>query len=288
MNNILECAARCGLETEYRDAFGHLQSVEPEVLARLLDSLATGGEKPTQLLPRTVVVRGQDGRLLNLAVPEGVSLRWEIWSEQRIAHGEGNSPVLHLPQDLPHGVFRLHVTAAAPAGVLTDTACLVVCPHRAYQGGEKAPQRMWALAVQLYGVRSSGNWGHGDFSDLIALIDLAADLGASGIGLNPLHALFDDRAHEASPYFPNSRLFLNPLYIDVGAVPEFPGLSAVGLAEEIERLRDISIVDYHGVANVKTRALKFAYEGFRAYGTTARREAFDHFRRQRSSSLARF
>ena len=107
---------------------------------------------------------------------------------------------------------------------------------------------MWALAVQLYGVRSSGNWGHGDFSDLLALIDLAADLGASGIGLNPLHALFDDRAHEASPYFPNSRLFLNPLYIDVGAVPEFAGWSAAGLAEEIERLRDNSIVDYHGVA----------------------------------------
>ena len=33
MNDILERAARCGLETEYRDAFGQLQSVEPEVLA---------------------------------------------------------------------------------------------------------------------------------------------------------------------------------------------------------------------------------------------------------------
>ena len=126
---------------------------------------------------------------------------------------------------------------------------------------------MWALAVQLYGVRSSGNWGHGDFSDLLTLIDLAADLGASGIGLNPLHALFDDRAHEASPYFPNSRLFLNPLYIDVAAVPEFPGLRAAGLAEEIERLRDNSIVDYHGVANAKTRALKLAYQSVSGAGT---------------------
>jgi 4-alpha-glucanotransferase len=288
MNDILERAARCGLETEYRDAFGHLQSVEPEVLARLLDSLATGAEESTQLLPRTVVVRGQDGHVLHLALPEGVSLRWEIWSEQRIAQGEGISPMLHLPQGLPHGVFRLYVTAAAPAGALTDTACLVVCPYRAYQGGEKAPQRMWALAVQLYGVRSSGNWGHGDFSDLLTLIDLAADLGASGIGLNPLHSLFDDRAHEASPYFPNSRLFLNPLYIDVGAVPEFAGWSASGLAEEIERLRDNSTVDYHGVANVKTRALKLAYETFRAHGSTERCEAFDHFRQQRGSSLARF
>ena len=219
MNDILERAARCGLETEYRDAFGQLQSVEPEVLARLLDSLAVGGEEPPRMLPRTVVIRGQADRSLHLSVPEGLPLWWEIWSEQKIADGEDVSPVLHLPQGLPHGVFRLHVRVAAPAGPLTNVACLVVCPDRAYQGGETAPPRMWALAVQLYGVRSSGNWGHGDFSDLITLIDLAADVGASGIGLNPLHALFDDRAHEASPYFPNSRLFLNPLYIDVAAVP---------------------------------------------------------------------
>lgn len=288
MNDILERAARCGLETEYRDAFGQLQSVEPEILARLLDSLAVGGEEPPRMLPRTVVIRGQADRSLHLSVPEGLPLWWEIWSEQKITDGEGVSPVLHLPQGLPHGVFRLHVRVAAPAGPLTNVACLVVCPDRAYQGGETAPPRMWALAVQLYGVRSSGNWGHGDFSDLITLIDLAADLGASGIGLNPLHALFDDRAHEASPYFPNSRLFLNPLYIDVAAVPEFPGLKAAGLADAIERLRDNSIVDYHGVANAKTRGLKLAYKAFRAHGTTARREAFDHFRQQRGSSLARF
>jgi 4-alpha-glucanotransferase len=288
MNNILECAARCGLETEYRDAFGRLQSVEPEVLARLLDSLAAGGEEPTRLLPRTVVVRGQADRSVHLTVPEGLPFRWEITSDGKIAEGEGVSPALHLPENLPHGVFRLHVTVEAPAGTLIDAACLVVCPYRAYQGGEKAPQRMWALAVQLYGVRSSGNWGHGDFSDLSTLIELAADLGASGIGLNPLHALFDDRAQEASPYFPNSRLFLNPLYIDVGAVPEFPGLSATGCAQEIDRLRNLSIVDYHGVANAKARALKLAYEAFLARGTTTRRHAFDQFRQQCGSSLARF
>src|SRR6478736_1872227 len=115
MNDIVQRAARCGLETEYRDAFGRLQSVEPEVLARLIHSLAAGEEGPARLLPRTVVVRGQAHSPLHLAVPESLPLRWEIWSEQKIAGGEVMSPVLHLPHDLPHGIFRLHVTVAAPA-----------------------------------------------------------------------------------------------------------------------------------------------------------------------------
>src|SRR5262249_51218697 len=92
----------------------------------------------------------------------------------------------------------------------------------AFQGTPALPQRSWAMAVQLYGVRSHRNWGHGDFTDLASLIDIAAELGAAGLGINPLHALFDDRAEDGSPYYPSSRLFLNPLYIDVEAIPEFP------------------------------------------------------------------
>ena len=94
-----------------------------------------------------------------------------------------------------------------------DTAAEQVVP--AFHGAHTLPQRSWAIAVQLYGIRSHRNWGHGDFTDLANLIDVASALGASAIGLNPLHALFDDRAEEASPYFPSSRLFLNTLYIDI-------------------------------------------------------------------------
>src|SRR5262247_3452588 len=116
-----------------------------------------------------------------------------------------------------------------------NTAAEDVVP--AFQGAPALPQRSWALAVQLYGVRSRRNWGHGDFTDLGWLLDLAFELGAAGLGLNPLHALFDDRPGQASPYAPNSRLFLNPLYIDVSAVPEFPGVREAGIEGEIERLR---------------------------------------------------
>ncbi|MGB7833414.1 MAG: 4-alpha-glucanotransferase, partial [Xanthobacteraceae bacterium] len=65
--------------------------------------------------------------------------------------------------------------------------------------------------MQLYAIRSDHNWGHGDFTDLRFLIEVAAKVGAAGVGLNPLHAL---PCGQASPYSPSSRMFLNPLYID--------------------------------------------------------------------------
>jgi 4-alpha-glucanotransferase len=64
-------------------------------------------------------------------------------------------------------------------------------PRRAYQGNGR---RLWAIALQLYAVRSRRNWGHGDFTDLARLVSLAAAHGAAAIGVNPLHALFIDRA----------------------------------------------------------------------------------------------
>src|SRR5215468_10542864 len=288
MDRIFERAALWGLETEYRDAFGNLRSVEPEILVRILDALTAGADVADRMLPRTVVIRDDADHPLRLAAIEGLPLRWEIVSEHKIVEGESTSPLLMLPRALQDGVFRLRVTVVSPQGHLAEDACLIVCRDGAYQGKQTAPRRMWALGVQLYGVRSLGNWGHGDFTDLAALVDLAADLGAAGIGLNPLHALFDNRPSDASPYAPNSRLFLNPLYIDVDAIPEFPGLQAAGLQDEVERLRKQDIVDYDGVANAKMRALALAYEVFCRQGSGERRRAFDWFRQVRGSTLVRF
>ena len=157
-------------------------------------------------------------------------------------------------------------------------------PLAAYPGDGR---RYWALAVQLYSVHSRRNWGIGDFTDLACLVDLAAARGAAAVGLNPLHALFIDRPDHASPYAPNSRLFLNPLYIDIDAVPEFPGRSA-RLNAEIAALRATERVAYARVAEIKLEALRTAHKAFRAYASNARRTDFSAYRAEQGESLLRF
>ncbi len=192
----------------------------------------------------------------------------------------------------PEALARMIEALAASGGERIDEqgdhsgeALSQVASERAYQGRD--PRQLWALAVQLYGVRSRRNWGHGDLTDLAALIDLAADLGAAGVGLNPLHALFDERA-EPSPYAPNSRVFLNPRYIDVEAVPEFPGLRAAAMEAEVVALRAQELIDYRGVVAAKEKALRLAYDVFRRNARGDRQREFDTFRRNRGSPLMQF
>jgi 4-alpha-glucanotransferase len=290
MDRLFERAARWGIETQYRDGRGTQRSVGPEALARVLAIIADSNRPRRRLLPQTVVVRNGLGLSLRLRTRAPITVRWGILSHEKdgkIAGGESASSVIELPDDLPTGTYRLKVAAKSSGKERIEEAALLSAPPHAYQGAEDVPRRLWALAVQLYGVRSRRNWGHGDFGDLAVLLDLAADFGAAGIALNPLHVLFDDRAKEASPYSPNSRLFLNPLYIDVEAVPEFPGLGAAELEQEVEVLRGREFVDYASVARAKMRALQLAYEAFgRTQG--ARQGAFESFRRAGGSALTRF
>jgi glycogen operon protein len=83
-----------------------------------------------------------------------------------------------------------------------------------------AGERRFGIAAHLYALRSHGDQGIGDFATLARFAAEAAHVGASTVGLNPLHALFPQDRSRASPYQPSDRHFLDPIYIDVS---EFPG-----------------------------------------------------------------
>src|SRR5262245_1591509 len=82
-------------------------------------------------------------------------------------------------QVAPEVVARILEAIGARTDDAPRQADLPSEPSVAFQGADTLPQRSWAIAVQLYGVRSHRNWGHGDFTDLANLIDHAATLGAA-------------------------------------------------------------------------------------------------------------
>ena len=279
--DLLTRAKELGIQTEFVDGQGHIHVTDAAALRIILDALPV--RAPYRFLREAVVIRsGQPSRTeLNQAATS--PLRWKIVKGPKIiAEGKTDGRTIVWPADLPEGAYRLHLTDASS---FTEEAPLIVAPPKAYRGDF---ERGWLVAVQLYGVRSARNWGIGDFTDLEALIELARDLGADGVGLNPLHALFDDRPADCSPYSPNSRLFLNALYIDVEKIPGFEPGALADSAGAIARLRSGDIVDYKGVAELKWRALRAAFETFRAHPAAGRRQDFDAFRAERAPLLSRF
>jgi len=266
-----------GIQTEFLDGQGHRRVTDAAALKIILDALPP--QAPGPLVGHPVVVRS--GRPSRTELPAAkLPAKWKIVADSGvIAQGEGSDHAIDWPTDLPPGVYRLQVSDAATA----EDVPLISAPERAF-GGEF--DRCWLIAVQLYGVRSGRNWGMGDFTDLASLIEFADHLGADGIGLNPLHALFDDRPGDCSPYSPNSRLFLNALYIDVEKLPEFQPDSET--SEALAQLRAADAVDYVGVAGLKWRALRRAFAAFKANPRPARQQDFDEFRAERGALLSHF
>lgn len=158
--------------------------------------------------------------------------------------------------------------------------------------------RAWGFALNLYALRSSRNWGIGDFGDLRAFVRYAASAGADVVGINPLHALHVTEPEAASPYAPTSRYFLNPLYIEINAVIELtadvPAATALRariasspLAETLATLRAVPQVDYTCVARAKWSALDACYEILAVSGGR-RCTAFRRFVEERGERLERF
>jgi 4-alpha-glucanotransferase len=274
-------AKNLGILTEYVDGQGHRRVTGEAVLKIILKALPH--RSPYRFLQGAVVIRSGRPAPTSLAPAAALPLCWKVVAGATVvAEGETREPAIVWPEDLPEGAYRLHLTDAAS---VQEEAPLIVAPLRAF-GGDF--DRGWLMAVQLYGVRSTRNWGIGDFTDLEALIRLAHQLGADGVGLNPLHALFDDRPGDCSPYSPNSRLFLNALYIDVEKIPEFPSAERSDSRKALSRLRAMDVVDYVAVAELKWRALRSAFERFASAATAARRREFDTFRAERGQLLQRF
>lgn len=279
--DLLAQARIKGVQSEFVDALGKLRVTDPVALKSILDALPE--KRVYRFVSGPVVVRALGHPRTELTAIGAPPLKWKLTANGNlIARGETREPVIAWPAGLPLGYHRLTLTDAE--GV-TEEVPMIVAPERAF-GGDF--DRGWLLAVQLYSVRSDRNWGIGDFTDLADLVRLAKQLGADGVGLNPLHVLFDDRPADCSPYSPNSRLFINPLYIDVEAIPEFSPDLVPDAAPTAARLREGDRVPYADIAALKWLGLRAAFNSFVTSASEARRKEFDGFRAARAPLLSRF
>jgi 4-alpha-glucanotransferase len=275
--DLFSQAQALGILTEFTDGRGQRHVTDEAALKIIVDAFPA--RTPRRFVDGPVVVRSGLPARTELRETVRLPVRWKIEAKGRTVEGGTDHRALSWPDGLPEGVWRLQLSDAVGD---SEEAPLIVAPPRAFTGDF---DRNWVIAVQLYGVRSARNWGMGDFTDLEGLIRLAGKLGADGIGLNPLHALFDDRPGDCSPYSPNTRLFLNALYIDAENIP---GYQPTPEGDAIARLQQNPTVDYPGVAALKWRALRSAFEKFTARPDVAAAKDFDAFRAERGALLSHF
>lgn len=162
---------------------------------------------------------------------------------------------------------------------------LAVAPERCYENQALQDKKLWGYAIQLYSVKSERNWGIGDFTDLANLVRICKDCGADVIGLNPLNVLFHNFPENASPYSSISRLFLNPVYIDIEAVPEFKPEDKSGLEQTLFELRNAELIQYSKVVPLKMSILENLYIRFLQNKKSSRYQAFEKFCQDKGRDL---
>lgn len=157
------------------------------------------------------------------------------------------------------------------ANFLSKTTKVIITPDTCYVPSKLLAESQiqkgitWGVSINLYSIRSDRNWGVGDFSDLKTIVKWIAGLKGDFIGINPLHALSNTKPYGASPYSPISRLYRNFIYLDIEHVPDVKESSIVmsrSLKRELDELRNKELIDYEGVALVKERVLKSAFNFF--------------------------
>jgi 4-alpha-glucanotransferase len=181
-----------------------------------------------------------------VVVTAGKSRRIGLTGELVLEDGSVLRVNRRIPADVPLGYHELRTSGGDPVRV-------IVAPSRC----PLPPARMWGWAVQLYGARSSASWGFGDLADLWWLGNWAKRKSAGFLLINPLAAPTPLPPLEPSPYFPSSRLFKNPLYLRIEAIPGAETLAGLDeLAAQGRGLNSDSRIDRDQVWRLKREALE--------------------------------
>lgn len=137
-------------------------------------------------------------------VDHGSTHRLQDRCHLTLEDGADGGDIDELTGEVPIGYHRLDPLGGGPA------TALVVAPAKCLT----APHG-WGVATQVYSLWRTDGWGIGDLRDVETLGRQIAALGATSLLLSPLHAPAPTLPQEASPYYPSSRRWLNPLLIPI-------------------------------------------------------------------------
>ena len=228
-------AEAAGIATTWRDVHGEEKSVGPDTLRAVLaaqglpedaaEARAVLRALSDRLPPLITMTTGPDGATIPGA-EIGHRFRLDIEGGDRIeGHleqgwgGEARLPAISTP-----GYHRLHLDDAHCIVAAAPSRCVGLADLGASAHGGTLP---WALAAQIYSLRSPRDMGIGDFGGVAALAQAAGRRGCAAIAVSPAHALFSADVGKYGPYSPSSRIFLNVLHADpaaaLGSLPDDPG-----------------------------------------------------------------
>jgi 4-alpha-glucanotransferase len=257
---VLPSPGAWGIDDKYRDDAGRWHDVSHETQTRFLEVMSASADAPPEA-PVLVVRQGGE-----IPLPEFAALHLEDGT-----HLPGSNV---LPAEIPLGYHQLIDHSG-------KSKRLIVAPQRCFLPEDL---REWGWSLQLYSLRSYSSWGIGDLEDLRRICKWAAGTGAGVMMINPLCAAAPVLPQEASPYYPSSRLFLNPLYLRIEEIPgareAIPELDA--LCSEGRALNDHPLIDRDAVYRLKMRALETMWPHVRKHVN------FEEFERGRGNTLQIF
>ncbi len=174
------------------------------------------------------------------------------------------------------GYYRATVACRHPekifpggSNVMEKSCRIIIAPDTCYIPPALESGRTWGLSLNLYSLRSSRNWGVGDFTDLKTIIRFSSELKSGFAGINPLHAIPNTMPSGISPYSPVSRFYKNFLYLDMDAVPDVNASERAREAMDsdvFKKERNAAIngdlVEYEKIAFLKKSILRLAFDSF--------------------------
>ncbi len=209
-------------------------------------------------MPAALLVEREDGEVAQFRLGRNLELKTVTALDGR----RSEIAVAKLPPQ-PIGRHSLLLDSRPEfASSLTVAPRRCHLPNALLERGKAA-----GVAAQLYSLRRHGDQGAGDFAALTELARMAGGAGFAALGLNPLHTLFPGDRERVSPYSPSDRRFIDPIYIDVGALPSLfeGGRAAAAIAQNEARAAALSAlpaVDYQGVWSLKRTILEAAFADF--------------------------